>query len=342
MAIPPQTSVSRPRSATRDRSVVKKKTALIIAYDGANYHGLQQNENVVTISSALETALHAVGAISDDNFGNLNKIKWQIAARTDRGVSAAGNVVAAKLQLPRDEMEDACALDMLVKRINAQLGNEIRVLGGRFVTNSFSARTACGERWYEYILPIEVLRGQGGLNAFRDVLGKFVGSKWFHNYTIGDIHTLPVKAQASRYMKIATCDTDPVEVGTKGNLFVRIQVRGQSFMLHQIRKMVSMAILTFNGDVPEDAIERSFRRDTIINIPPAPAEGLFLDCCLFSTYNERFAKFLKEPLDVASFEVEREQFKHDYIFPSLAQRFSETDVLTKYHYTTSKHPVTFS
>jgi hypothetical protein len=42
------------------------------------------------------------GAISDSNFGKLQKIAWTRCARTDKGVHAAGNVISAKVLLLND------------------------------------------------------------------------------------------------------------------------------------------------------------------------------------------------------------------------------------------------
>jgi tRNA pseudouridine(38-40) synthase len=57
-------------------------------------------------------------------------------ARTDKGVSAVGQVVSFKLILLPD----------IVGKINAQLPPAIRVLGYTRVTNSFDARIQCDKR----------------------------------------------------------------------------------------------------------------------------------------------------------------------------------------------------
>lgn len=345
-AQPPETN-SRPRSPTRNRTVVKKKVALLIGYDGANYHGIQKNSGVETVSDALERALHAAGAISDDNFGSLEKIKWQAAARTDRGVSAVGNLVSAKLQLRREEVEAGHAFTRTVERVNAALPLDVVLFGVKNVTNSFSARSSCGERWYEYMLPMSALHGAASPERFCQVLKRFEGSHWFHNYTVGVNHSIPPPPQAQRCIRMARCDLDPLFLqGPPEDLafkdgWVRVQVRGQSFLLHQIRKMVSLALLTVNGHVPEDSIQRSFDTKTLINVPPAPAEGLFLDSCHFDWYNERHKMFLKEAVTMSDYDTPREKFKHEYIMPSVARRFASEQPLLKYLYTIQAHPVTF-
>lgn len=338
---------SRPRSETRNRDVAKRKVALMVGYDGTKYHGLQRNVGVETLSDVLERALHGAGAISNENLGFLEKIKWQVAARTDRGVSAAGNMVSAKLLFQKDEQERGEAFDKTVDRVNAGLPDEVRLFGIKYVTNSFSARNSCEERWYEYMLPTSALRGGKSLKDFRDILNLYEGSHLFHNFTIGLDHTIPPRPQALRYITKVSCDLEPVHLEGPALSesahadWIRIYVRGQSFVLHQIRKMVSLAVLTHNSDVPEDAIHKSFDREVLINVAPAPAVGLFLDCCHFDWYNERHKERLPEPLSFSSFDPAREKFKHEQILPSIARRAAEEDALEIYFRTVEKHPVEF-
>lgn len=63
-------------------------------------------------------------------------MKWMRCARTDKGVSAVGQVVSLKLIL----------LPNVVEKINAQLPPAIQVLGYTRVTNSFDARIQCDKR----------------------------------------------------------------------------------------------------------------------------------------------------------------------------------------------------
>lgn len=316
---------------------------MIIAYDGAPYHGLQRNRDVHTVADVFEKALHSVGAISDENLGHLEKIKWQASARTDRGVSAAGNVISLKLLFDKAEIADASAFAKTTERVNRALPHHVRLFAIAHITGSFSARSACGERWYEYLLPMSALGEAPALHKFQQTLRAFEGTHAFHNYTVGEDHSVPPRSQAKRYIVEATCDEQPFTLrGGRGEgEYVRIRVKGQSFMLHQIRKMVSMAVLSHVGLVDDDAIQRSFCKNTLINIPPAPAVGLFLDCCLFDAYNSKYKQFLPEPLKVDDYRLQREDFKRKFILPSIAQREKEEDALEVFFRTVEAHPVQF-
>eukprot|EP00966_Prymnesium_polylepis_P152418 3520727-Prymnesium_polylepis.1 len=139
----------RPSEADEPRNV-KRKVALLLAYNGAAYQGLQKNPDAVTVEEALEKAIHRAGGISDDNFGTLQKVSWSRAGRTDKGVHAVGQIIGLKLMLHPEPM---------IERINSELeGEAIRILGCERVINSFCAHTHCEAREYEYVLPAYALR----------------------------------------------------------------------------------------------------------------------------------------------------------------------------------------
>ena len=185
---------------------MKRKIALLLAYNGAGYQGLQKNPGAVTVEETLESAIHRAGGISDDNIGTLQKISWSRAGRTDKGVHAVGQIISLKMLLLQPELDSA-----MMERINAELADEaIRILACARVVNSFSAHTSCEAREYEYILPAYVLRQQqqapvtdepafggardpadpltekelGRLNGF---LKQLEGTHYFHNFTDGKL-----------------------------------------------------------------------------------------------------------------------------------------------------------
>lgn len=68
------------------------------------------------------------------------------AARTDKGVSAVGQLVSLKMLIDFPNYD-------LVANINKHLPDQIRVLGYTKVTAGFDARKHCDKRRYEYVLP---------------------------------------------------------------------------------------------------------------------------------------------------------------------------------------------
>lgn len=66
-------------------------------------------------------------------------------------------------------------------------------------------------------------------------------------------------------------------------------VFGQSFILHQIRKMVGTALAVFRGAAPDDAIASALRKEGDVATPMAPELGLFLAETVYSHYNATWA-----------------------------------------------------
>ena len=69
------------------------------------------------------------------------------AARTDKGVSAVGQVVSLKMVVGFTDYD-------VISSINKHLPDQIRVLGYTKTTAGFDARKHCDKRRYEYILPV--------------------------------------------------------------------------------------------------------------------------------------------------------------------------------------------
>ena len=96
-----------------------------------------------TVEGELEAAIARAGGISRQR-GDFGKVQWTRAARTDKGVSAVGQVVALKMVLePPGTLE----------RVNAALPERFEVFGIDRVTNGFNAKTMCDRRRYEYVIP---------------------------------------------------------------------------------------------------------------------------------------------------------------------------------------------
>ncbi|CAL8468878.1 g8419 [Coccomyxa elongata] len=429
----------------------KRKVAVFIAFVGAGYSGMQHNPGCKTIEGELGKAMNKAGAISNENAGEFSKVHWNRAARTDKGVSAAGNVVSLKMMIGYPD---------IVERINAHLPEQIRVLGFMRVTNSFDARKHCDRRRYEYILPAfmfdpnfrapggtipigatggplilgasagalaalnaddlsadaaetggpnengsghaeaaraetsEAVRGAqqfgdvageagsreqlkpgpgqqgsftqsageganrqsngGGLQAatggqeerpsvrrsiqdgpaaaaaaeaagcrhcrfteeqqarLGEVLREYEGTHSFHNYTVRVPASDPA---AKRYILSFKC-AGTMEMG--GQQWVRMVVLGQSFMLHQIRKLVGMAVAVMRGIAPPDAISLALDPARTVTTPMAPELGLFLDECVFESYNDRWGTDREACVRLAAFQDQVDAFKRDRIYPHIA------------------------
>lgn len=97
--------------------------------------------------------------------------------------------------------------------------------------------------------------------------------------------------------------------GMQGQQWVRMVVLGQSFMLHQIRKLVGMAVGVMRGIAPPDAISRALDPARTVTTPMAPELGLFLDECVFESYNDRWGNDREACVRLAAFQDQVDAFK---------------------------------
>ncbi|KAK9813288.1 hypothetical protein WJX72_011914 [[Myrmecia] bisecta] len=278
----------------------KRKVALHLAYVGEGYLGMQRNPGCKTIEGDLFDALHKSGCISDENAADFNKVHWMRAARTDKGVSAIGQVVSLKM---------AIEFPNLIERINAQLPSAIRVLGCTRVTNGFDARKLCDRRRYDSAFVFN----EACQERLNRILGMYVGTHNFHNFTVRMAAEDPA---SRRYILSFQCEPITVE----GQAWVRMVVIGQSFILHQIRKMVGLAVAVMRNIAPEESIRLALDRSRYVNTPMAPELGLFLDECYFHSYNDRWGNERDERITLEGYQEVIAEFKNKRLYPHIANK----------------------
>ncbi|XP_007953244.2 tRNA pseudouridine synthase A [Orycteropus afer afer] len=299
------------------RKLPKRKVVLLLAYSGKGYHGMQRNvgsSQFRTIEDDLVSALVQSGCIPESHGEDMKKMSFQRCARTDKGVSAAGQVVSLKVWLIEDILE----------KINSHLPSHIRILGLKRVTGGFNSKNRCDARTYCYMLPTFAfahkdqdvqdesfrLRAET-LRRVNELLACFCGTHSFHNFTS---QKGPQEPSARRYILEMQCGEPFVRDGLE---FAIITVKGQSFLMHQIRKMVGLVVAIVRGHAPESLLARSWG-PTKVDVPKAPGLGLVLERVHFDKYNQRFGgDGLHEPLDWVAEEGAIAAFKECYIFPSI-------------------------
>lgn len=152
------------------------------------------------------------------------------------------------------------------------------------------------------------------LARVRSVLAHFLGTHNFHNYTIQKNYRDP---SAKRVIKSFVVHGQPLLIN--GTEWLSLKVHGQSFMMHQIRKMVSMTALVVRCGCHEDRLQDSYLQHRL-SIPKAPGLGLLLERPVFDTYNERLVgQFGRESIDFRKFEKEMEEFKQREIYKRIFQ-----------------------
>lgn len=146
------------------------------------------------------------------------------------------------------------------------------------------------------------------LERVRSSLSRYVGSHKFHNYTIEKTSRDP---SATRVMQSFKVGEKPIIINDTE--WLSLKVHGQSFMMHQIRKMVSMVALIVRCGCHEGRMQDSYMADKF-SIPKAPSLGLLLERPVFDVYNEKLEHFGRERIDFSRHEKEMEEFKQREIY----------------------------
>lgn len=152
------------------------------------------------------------------------------------------------------------------------------------------------------VTPARIQQLQAALDQYR-------GTNNFHNYTIKKPFKDP---SAKRHIRSFEVNPNPIQIGDTE--WLSLKVHGQSFMMHQIRKMVAMAVLCVRCAVPVSIIKDSYG-PTRISIPKAPGLGLLLERPVFESYSKKAeGSYDREPLNFTKFEKEINEFKQEQIY----------------------------
>jgi hypothetical protein len=105
-----------------DKKFLKKRMVMVVGYNGSKFKGTQKTKGVRTVDEELEIALDKTEMIHHRNKGDLSKIHFNRATRTDKKVHALQNIFSAKLLIDRTK-----SLKELCKEINKNLPEDLRL-----------------------------------------------------------------------------------------------------------------------------------------------------------------------------------------------------------------------
>jgi tRNA pseudouridine38-40 synthase len=212
------------------------RVALKIAYDGRDFHGHQRQPVDRTVEGECLLALKAARIISDPQTAF-----FRSASRTDRGVSAVGNVIAFHANLP-------------LKAVMGAFNDRARGVwawGIAEVPDSFHPRHA-RERWYRYHifedLPVTALRRGGALFVGEHDFGSFTSDPPAGPFAIG-------RVDVSRQRDVTLVD-----------------VRARSFRRGMVRRIVAAMIGCARGDLDAADIRAALTgvHHDFGSVPPEP------------------------------------------------------------------------
>lgn len=156
------------------------------------------------------------------------------------------------------------------------------------------------------------------LKRVQQAFATYKGTHNFHNYTVRKSFRDP---SAKRHILSFNVNPKPIIIGDTE--WLSLKVHGQSFMMHQIRKMVGMAALVVRCGVEIDKLMPDSFTEQLYSIPKAPALGLLLERPVFDNYNTKATeKFDRAEIAFTKYEKEMEDFKRREIYERI---FGEED-----------------
>ncbi|CAL8468632.1 g8172 [Coccomyxa elongata] len=259
----------------------RRYVALEVFYCGWNYHGFaSQADTQETVEGHLFLAMRKTRLIPD-NVG-WEGLGYSRCGRTDKGVSAIGQVIALWLRSEAKTGEAPLSADEEMDyavTLNRALPDDIRVLGWTPVPETFSARFSAVHREYKYFI---VQRGDLNLAAMREAAGHFVGDHDFRNFCKVDAQHVSSFRRTVLDFRIT-----PLEGLMAGGARVyALHVRGTAFLWHQVRCMAAVLLLVGRGLESPDVVRQLLDVEDTPSKPQynmAPEEPLLFYACVFDS-----------------------------------------------------------
>ncbi|CAI7717778.1 tRNA pseudouridine synthase, putative [Plasmodium vivax] len=149
------------------------------------------------------------------------------------------------------------------------------------------------------------------LNAFFEIVQSYAGYHNFHCFTKS-------KAEQTTFRFIKYLEVSTVNLHEYN--FVSVQILGQSFLMHQIRKMLTLSVETFRKATCVNSIYYCLNAGEYVPISLFPAEGLMLICPFFNAYNEKVCNPPQSPPICFEESEEVLRFKRDVVAKCIVEQ----------------------
>lgn len=240
-----------------------KKLKCTISYDGTNFSGYQIQPNKRTVQSEIERILTSMH--------KGEHVRIYSSGRTDAGVHARSQVFhfETPLEIPLGNWQ---------KALNAQLPDDIFVHSVETVEESFHARFSAVEKEYKYFILLTEERNVF-LRNYRYIMNEKIDDSLLeaacrvfegtHDFTAFSSARSTVKGDKVRTL-------NHVGFERKKNELV-FTLRGDGFLYHMVRIIVSVLLEAGRGEITPREIERMFiAKDRGKSGKTLPPQGLFL------------------------------------------------------------------
>ncbi|MEA2055734.1 MAG: tRNA pseudouridine(38-40) synthase TruA [Candidatus Thermoplasmatota archaeon] len=237
------------------------RIALKFAYDGRNFYGYARQPQLKTVEGELLKLLTKQDFIEDTKTSC-----FRSASRTDKGVSSLGSVIAFNTEK---------SIDNIFKEINTN-SKEILFYGVKEVGPDFYPRYA-KQRIYRYYLK----NNDFDMEKIISAASLFTGTHNFSNFARVEDSKNPEKT------------IDNIVVGENKQFFT-IDFYAQTFLWHQIRRIMSTIEKAATGKINEEQIIDALNKPELgVDYGVAPPKPLILKNIIYQFNFEHNDLYLK-------------------------------------------------
>ena len=217
------------------------KYALIVEYDGTRYSGFQVQKNARTVQEEIETAIRRFTG---------ETVRIKAAGRTDAGVHATGQVIVFDSVASHPD-------DIVVRALNSHLPDDIAVREAQRVADTFDPRRCATARTYVYTIDCGATRSP--VRRWTTYhLGRTldVGRMTEAAEALKGIHDF-VRFSGSLERPDSSTVREIFAIEVKGDAeTVRIEVTGNAFLPHQVRRMAGALVDVGLGKLTSEDVRR--------------------------------------------------------------------------------------
>lgn len=237
------------------------RIALMVEYDGSQYHGWQAQAGLRTVEQVLE---NAISKVADET------VSLVCAGRTDTGVHATGQIIHFDTQKER-------SIRGWIHGTNSNLPKNVAVKWGQVVSDEFHARYKALSRRYQYIICNTSIR-PALLQSQVTWQYRHLDYKLMHEagqYLLGENDFTSFRSVECQ-SKSPKRNIHSISVTSKGD-FIIINVTANAFLHHMVRNIAGVLMTIGSGRRPVSWIESVLKaKDRKMGAETAPPYGLYL------------------------------------------------------------------
>lgn len=237
------------------------RIALVVEYDGSQYHGWQAQTGLHTVQQAVE---HALSQVAD------SPVAISCAGRTDTGVHATNQVIHFDCDKER-------TMRSWIHGANSFLPKDICVKWAKEMPEQFHARYSAQSRRYRYVIYNGAIR-PALLRSSITWQYRQLDHRVMHQgaqYLLGELDFTSfrsVECQSKTPMRTI----QQIQVSRQGDLVI-IDVTANAFLHHMVRNIAGVLISVGSGKHPAGWVNEVLQaKDRKLGAETAPPYGLYL------------------------------------------------------------------